>query len=36
MRYDKQSIDYQVNMVALHEMEEFVPMTNPERAAVRK
>lgn len=34
--YDKKSIDYQINMVALHEMEECVPMTLPERKAVRK
>lgn len=36
MRYDKHSIDYQVNMEALHEMEECVPMTKPERNAVRR
>ena len=27
MRADKDSIDYQVNLVALQEMEEVVPMT---------
>ncbi len=35
MRYDKKSIDYQVNMEAFHEMEEIVPMTKPERDALR-
>lgn len=35
MRYDKNSIDYQVNLEALLEMEECVPMTKPERDAIR-
>ncbi len=36
MRYDKKSIDYQVNMEAFHEMDECVPMTKPERDFLRK
>lgn len=35
MRYDKHSIDYQINMETFHEMNECVPMTNPERTALR-
>ena len=35
MRYDKKSIDYQINLEALHEMEDCVPMTRPERNALR-
>ena len=35
MIYDRKSIDYQVNMEAFHEMDECVPMTKPERDAVR-
>lgn len=35
MRYDKHSVDYQVNMESFLEMEECVPMTKPERKAVR-
>ena len=33
---DKDSIDYQVNLVALQEMEEVVPMTLRERCCLRK
>lgn len=36
MRYDKLSIDYQVNLEAFHEMEACVPMTKPERNALRR
>ena len=36
MIYDKNSIDYQVNIWALHEMEEIVPMTLYERKCIRK
>ena len=36
MRADKDSIDYQVNIVALQEMEEAVPMTLRERRCLRK
>lgn len=35
MRYLKKSIDYQVNMETLREMEEFIPMTKYERDALR-
>ena len=35
MRVDKDSIDYQVNLVALQEMEEAVPMTLRERRCLR-
>ena len=35
MRVDKDSIDYQVNLVALQEMEEAVPMTLRERRTQR-
>ena len=36
MRADKDSIDYQFNLVALQEMEEAVPMTLRERRCLRK
>lgn len=36
MRYPKNSIDYQVNMQALSEMELYVPMTLCERNALRR
>jgi len=36
MRYEKDSSDYRVNLYALSEMEECVPMTKPERDKVRK
>ena len=36
MRVDKDSIDYHVNLVALQEMEEAVPMTLRERRCLRK
>ena len=36
MRFPKHSIDYEINMEALHEMETFVPMTQPERIALRR
>ena len=36
MIVDKKSIDYQVNLWALHEMEEVVPMTLYERKAIHK
>ena len=35
MKYAKGSIDYKVNLVSLHEMEEVVPMTSYERARLR-
>jgi len=35
MRYPKKSIDYQINMEAFHEMDDCVPMTKPERDALR-
>lgn len=35
MKYDKKSCDYQVNMEAFHEMDKCVPMTKPERDALR-
>lgn len=35
MRYPKKSIDYQINMDTFHEMDECVPMTKPERDALR-
>ena len=36
MIYDRNSIDYQVNLWTLHEMEEVVPMTLYERESIRK
>ena len=36
MRADKNSIDYQVNLVALQEMANVVPMTRRERHCLRK
>ena len=36
MRYLKGSDDYEINRFALKEMEELVPMTLPERTAIRK
>mgnify|MGYP000755742480 FL=1 len=36
MRVDKNSIDYQVNLVALQEMANVVPMTRRERHCLRK
>lgn len=36
MIYDRNSIDYQVNLEALHEMEDSVPMTIRERKFLRK
>ena len=36
MRYPKKSIDYQINMEAFHEMDDCVPMTKPERDALRQ
>ncbi len=35
-KYDHHSIDYQVNILALEEMEGIVPMTIRERNALRK
>ena len=35
MIYRKGSVDYQVNMESLHEMEEIVPMTASERSKLR-
>ena len=35
MIYDRHSIDYQLNLYALHEMERIVPMTLPERFLIR-
>ena len=34
--YTKDSIDYQINLCALHEMEDLVPMTRMERFHLRK
>lgn len=34
--YDKNSVDYQINLCALHEMEDIVPMTRGERYQLRK
>ena len=36
MKLDKASIDYQMNLAELHEMEVCVPMTLTERLAIRK
>ena len=35
MKIDKKSIDYQINLEELHEMEEVVPMTLRERKCLR-
>lgn len=35
MRFQKKSLDYQLNMEAFHEMDECVPMTKSERDALR-
>ena len=35
MIFDKHSIDYQINMLALEDFEMAVPMTAPERSAIR-
>lgn len=35
MTYEKKTIDYQINLNALREMETFVPMTSYERSRVR-
>ena len=35
MRFEKKSIDYQLNMEAFYEMDECVPMTKSERNALR-
>ena len=35
-RYDRYSIDYQINIQSLEEMEEVVPMTIGERGALRQ
>ena len=36
MIYDKDSIDYQINVIAMHELEEFIPMTKRERKLFHK
>lgn len=36
MRFEKNSLDYQINMEAFHEMDDCVPMTKPERDALRR
>lgn len=36
MMYDKKSIDYQINLETLHEMEDYIPMTRRERDCLRK
>lgn len=36
MKIDKKSIDYQINLEALREMEESVPMTLRERKCLRR
>ena len=35
MKYDKKSIDYQLNVYTLQEMELLVPMTSRERKCIR-
>lgn len=35
MIYGRHSIDYQLNLYALHEVERIVPMTIPERFIIR-
>ena len=35
MRYPKKSMDYHMNMEAFHDMDERIPMTRPEREALR-
>ncbi len=35
MRYDKKSMEYHFNMEAFHHMDACVPMTKPERDALR-
>lgn len=35
MKYDRRSIDYQINILSLNEMEEVVPMTLEERNRIR-
>lgn len=35
MKYEKKSLDYQLNILTLQEMEEVVPMTLPERSRIR-
>lgn len=36
MRYQKNTIDYEINRESLREMELVVPMTKPERQAIRR
>ena len=36
MMYDRNSFDYQMNLEAFREMDNIVPMTKPERDALRK
>lgn len=36
MRYPKHSIDYEINLESFREMEMVVPMTKPERTALRR
>lgn len=36
MIYDKDSVDYQMNLVALEEIENFIPMTKRERQCIRR
>lgn len=35
IKYQKKTIDYQLNMATFHEMDECVPMTKSERDALR-
>lgn len=35
MKYQKKSLDYQLNMEAFHELDDQVPMTRSERIALR-
>ncbi|MDO4978488.1 MAG: hypothetical protein Q4E53_14660 [Eubacteriales bacterium] len=35
MKYQKKSLDYQLNMEAFHEMDEHIPMIKSERDALR-
>lgn len=36
MTYDRNSFEYQMNQAAFHEMDNFVPMTKPERDALKR
>ena len=36
MTYDRNSFEYEMNQAAFHEMDNFIPMTRPERDALRR